>query len=189
MFISNIITESVDPKEGISLIKRDCKKYLSQISDMDGSRLRRGMTFNEDFKKMNAVGDGRNESAGDDEWEKLADKWLHDKFGFHARSQSAYCAGGKTMAKRYGLAYSVFPIGDFKFAWSPVVEDLYYPYKKSGGDLGAVKEALETGKYTDSNLQAAVNAGNHEIMVYCPQGYYAVRDDVLDDWMFYYRPF
>lgn len=183
------INESVDPKEALALIKKDCQPYISQINNLDSNRLRRGMTFNTEFKKMNAVGDGRNEDESDDEWEKLADQWLGKKVGFPARSQTAYCAGGVPMAKRYGLAYSVFPIGDFKYVWSPVVEDLYYPFKQSGGDLRAVENALETGKYTTSNLQSAVDAQRHEIMVYCPQGYYAVRDDLFDDWLWHYKPF
>ena len=183
------INESADPKKVLEAIKNECQPYISQINDMDGNRLRRGMTFNADVKKMNAVGDGRNETEDDVEWELFANKWLSKKFGFNARTEAVYCAGGVPMAKRYGLAYSIFPIGNFEFVWSPVVEDLYYPFKQSGGDINAVKEALETGQYTNQNLQAAVDAQRHEIMVHCPQGYYAVRDDVFDDWMWHYRPF
>ena len=183
------INESVNPKDALALIKKDCHQYISQINNLDGNRLRRGMKFNKDFKKMNAVGNGRNEEQTDIEWEKYADQWFSERVGFQARSQTAYCAGGVPMAKRYGLPYSVFPIGNFKFVWSPVVEDLFYPFKRSGGDLNSVKKALETGKYTTSNLQAAVDSQKHEIMVYCPQGYYAVRDDLFSDWLWHYSSF
>lgn len=184
-----MINESVDPRKAIEEIKSNCLPYLSQIKNLDGNRLRRGMKFNEDFKKINSVVDGRNEFKTDSEWENYADQWFLKKFGFNARSQSAYCAGGKAMASRYGLPYSVFPIGNFKFVWSPKIEDLYYPYKRAGGQITALRDALEQGSYVGTNLQNAVDSVNHEIMVYCPNGYYVVRDDVFEDWMWHYKAF
>jgi hypothetical protein len=71
----------IDNKKILELIKNECQPYINSINDMDKNRLRRGMTFNSPFKKMNEVGDGRNESMDDVEWEMVADDILYKKFG------------------------------------------------------------------------------------------------------------
>lgn len=50
---------------------------------------------------------------------------IQKKFGWPARSAGLFTTGDVTSAYDYGEPYVIMPIGNFKYLWSPVIEDLY----------------------------------------------------------------
>lgn len=117
----------------------------------------------------------------------LLDNWFDKNFGFQARSKALFCNGSAEVAavRSYGKVYLIFPIGTFKYVWSPNVTDLYavagtmpteYYWDEFGDKVPttpveAVDRFMTRRKYTDENLNEAVQDRN-EIMVGCRK-YYA----------------
>ncbi len=69
----------------------------------------------------------------------LFDDMLDKKFGFKGRSQAMFCSGEMDWwpeSDRYGKPFTVFPIGKYKYIWSPVVTDSYS--RVSDGALGMI---------------------------------------------------
>jgi len=53
------------------------------------------------------------------------DQWFHDWYGHCFRSANVvFCTGSLELAKEYDNVCAIFPMGEFKFAWSPKVTDL-----------------------------------------------------------------
>jgi len=107
------------------------------------------------------------------------DKELFKKFGWKPRSSGVFCTGDLKHAEEYGPAVSVWPIGNFKYLWSPEVMDLYLevthlrskdPKEYDNLDYDLLKDMLNS--YKNNNLREAILKG-HEIMIGCNK-YFAV---------------
>lgn len=146
----------------IAAIKRDCKPF---IQSKPGGLVMRGMTGKGDEIFKRVVRQDRKPLTMRADKHKAFDDWSKEKFGFGARTQCVFVTGDYGDAKSYGQPYAIFPIGDFRFIWSPEVGDLFMyntTHIKDYDDL----------RYKDTDLADAV-ASNNEIMVYCKE-YYAV---------------
>lgn len=114
-----------------------------------------------------------------------ADRYFQNAFGWKARSAGVFATGAIGNAHQYGAAHLMFPIGNFKFIWSPNVEDLYHHYRgivvaferlerqegiSFGEDdiLRTFEDKLHEAKYQDDNLPAAIKSRN-EIMIDCDE--------------------
>lgn len=121
------------------------------------------------------------------------DNWMKEKFGIAGRSGSAFVVGEaeKELVSGYGEAYIVIPKGEFKFLWSPEVNDLFRAYTTSGlkeqllqlTKLGQMEDfpkyvdgVLSSLKYQDTDLPAALKSDS-EIMVECDQLLVVRADD------------
>ena len=118
----------------------------------------------------------------------LIDDWFKDKFGLKARSAGVFAFGVKSSNTAAGYAASsnkgqggfacvIFPIGPFKYVWSPEALDLYTNFIKadyiiqdgeneSEIDVQKFHRYLETLDYKSTDLSAALKTGN-EIMLVC----------------------
>ena len=122
------------------------------------------------------------------------DRGFQKNFGWKPRTEGVFCTPDITSASFYGDAYLFFPFDEYKYIWSPDVEDLYSdlpdiskPYlenslinkntmtirthinKMSDKELDAlVKYIFNVCKYTDKNLK--YNKEN-EVMVKCKKYY------------------
>lgn len=47
------------------------------------------------------------------------------KFGWKPRTGGIFCTGDYKVASDYGVPYSIFPIGKFRFIWSPHIKDMW----------------------------------------------------------------
>lgn len=62
---------------------------------------------------------------------RIIDDMFYDKFGFRPRSQGLFCFGMSSKNPflddiiDFGQSYVIFPIGNFKFIWSPQIDDFY----------------------------------------------------------------
>ena len=48
----------------------------------------------------------------------FANAYFEDEFGVPFRN-GMFCTGDSTFARDYGNLYLVFPVGNFKYCWSP----------------------------------------------------------------------
>jgi hypothetical protein len=121
------------------------------------------------------------------EYHELLDDKFESKFGWRARSEGVFATSDYGQATAYGHVYLFFPIGSFKFIWSPKIRDLYMEIdeiaddvRSVGEDEDVIRKAVIIGidhmakTYTDSSLKMAVKSG-HEIMFKC-NSYYLVNE-------------
>lgn len=121
--------------------------------------------------------DRRPTNSGDKEFE-MQNTFFKGKFGVNARAEALFCfpdtGAGRSSASSYGNVFVIFPIGDFKYLWSPKVRDLFVdsaPKHYEGGQEVADAH-LESYAYENDDLPRALKTRN-EIMVLCDK-YYAI---------------
>lgn len=189
-----------------SVLKSECGSYLGTSGSHDGF-LFRGMRIHH-FAKYNVDAEtdlswfilqtrkNRTPSDTPDEFHDLANNYLRKKFGWKPRSDGVFATSNYADAKGYGIQHVFFPIGPFKYIWSPRAKDLYvniYHDIIARGPNSALDDdeqekiflnALEDAKYQDHDLGSAIESG-HEIMFGCDK-YLVVRcgenekDEVLE---------
>lgn len=54
---------------------------------------------------------------------------LQIKFGWLPRTEGLFVSGDRNVSSVYGKAYACYPVGDFKFVWSPDIADLFMYWK------------------------------------------------------------
>jgi hypothetical protein len=67
---------------------------------------------------------GRQPRDTEPEAHGAADDWFLHAFGVRYRSNALFGTGSYRQASDYGSVFAMFPIGDFNFCYSPVVDDL-----------------------------------------------------------------
>lgn len=117
-----IESNTSDLGEISELIKRDCQPFLTQCG---GELIYRGMESKTPFMTKD-VRKNRQPMNLKQTAHELIDNTMYEKHGIRGRSGAVFCTGNTTTARGYGAVYAIFPIGDFKFIWSPVVEDFYF---------------------------------------------------------------
>ena len=171
MRLIHYLTEKdFDTSEIMNLIKKNCKPWQKQSN---GYLAYRGMSGQPNFLKKKVRTDRRPMDTPDN-ISNAFDAASKKKFGWKARSEAMFCVGEPDVAKAYGLAYSVWPIGTFKFLWCDDVDDFTNSYEDA--DPVDMKEVIKM--YSNKNLEAAIRNGG-EIMVKCKE-YYAVSNYFLD---------
>lgn len=58
---------------------------------------------------------------------EAVDEYFNEKFGSKFRSNAVFGTGKRLQALGYGegVPYLILPVSDFKFAWSPIIQDLF----------------------------------------------------------------
>ena len=81
---------------------------------------------NDVIKYTGKVRKNRNPKDSPIKTHNILDKLFKKKFGWKARSNAIFCTGNIHTAAAYGKnVYMIFPIGKYKFLWSPEIDDLY----------------------------------------------------------------
>lgn len=124
LFEQDIDLESVNIAARIA---RDCQPFLKQ-SGFDPSDGGTGIFRGQDripnlFRKFQSRTRKPVDSA--DDIHDALDRALNTLTGIKYRSHGVFATGDKREASSYGKACMFFPIGDFKFCWSPMIEDAY----------------------------------------------------------------
>ena len=171
------------------IIKKDCKKYLNAIKGT-GLILSRDEMLITSYKKK--VRKNRRPKDTPLSIHKFLDDSLKKKFGWNARSEGLFCYASEI---DYVIDKAVFPIGNFEFIYSTVVDDITvvladgFDYPVTGfahyfdeGDLPNIKKywndtLLKT--YTNKNFKQALKYGlkSYEIMIKCDYAYIINRSD------------
>ena len=194
--------QTFTPEEASELIIAHCHPFLAQSgfdpSNLNDTALFRGVgdyvelpMFSKQTRWMR-----RNPVDTNRYIHNELNKYFDEAFGVEYRSESFFATGSEKIAENYGHTFLVFPIGHFKFIWSPIIEDAYSYFAQPNPDgihhmsdvLGKdisrhdddfVDEIAEYLRkehpYKSTNLSEAITS-RHEIMVHC-DSYYALRYD------------
>lgn len=108
-------------------------------------------------------------------------EYFEKRFGWKVRSESVFATGDWGMSTLYGFESAmVFPIGPFKYVWSPKVKDIIkFGHRLLDTETDQLKsqdqiiEIMDDLAYQSGDLQVAIKSGN-EIMIGCDQ-FLAVR--------------
>ncbi len=175
-----------------SKILNDCQMYLKNCDDRF---LYRGLNDESSFKPMSIIKHRKDRMPLNTT--KLAhdlfDSYTLEKFGWKTRSDTLFVTGDYYRSMDYAYdqynVYLVFPIGNFKFVYSELVDDFYAGVE----DIPEVEETIknhqtyipteeyrkdvytffDTLEYDNTQFESAIKSGN-EIMLNC-NNYYIIR--------------
>ena len=176
-------------KKGIALIKRDCQPYLSQVSDP--MKLRRGVSRTTQkidpdgtpvFNKKKAHLDNRYPRGSYmSVHHDIVNEYFTKTFGFPFRN-GVMAIGDQIKASEFGTDVAIFPIGEFKFLWSPRVRDLNnaisdWSLNFNIRDSKNIINKMKKVGYRTTDLQKAIDSKN-EIMIWAEE--YYTLDNTVD---------
>ena len=121
MRLFNTLLQEIEGNQD-DIIRRDCQPFLVETK---GNILFRGSVQHiKGIKKIDPRSDRRpTDTPG---WaHKMLDGAFKKKFGWNARSEGVFATRSINNAEVYGVAYEFYPIGKFKYVWSPRIDDLY----------------------------------------------------------------
>jgi len=189
-----IINEEKSFNEWSPIIKKDCAKFIKDIRGSKGTftrvdgyiggRKRQNPVILKNTRSKRQVMDSPKTITNG------MNKLFKEKFGWKARTENVvFCWGTPFNSQDINYGFLVFPVGNYKYVWSPEVRDLYGEFVQSSIDSSIEKE--ERGKqfmdfigdeisdtYINKNLKKAVVSSN-EIMVNCKQ-YYYIRIELIE---------
>jgi hypothetical protein len=193
-----LVEKQINPLNVIAkYIAKNCKPFLNQV-DEQIPPLYRGQSdwLTKVTDKLFQSATLKNRQPKDTliKDHAIIDQWFLDQFGIRFRSNHIMFATGARSVGFYGNPYSVIPISNFQFCWSPTITDTIdlipkaYEYEipdankldrsyKYEVKKEMIEELLERGGYSVTDLNAAINSGN-EVMIHCKE-YYLL--DVTDD--------
>lgn len=168
------------------LVNKTCKPWLTATKGCPQPVAYRGMRAGMNAKNIVINKPVRQDRRPLDTAKDISepiDKAFEEMFGWKGRSNAVFVSGEEMMATDYGRANLIFPMGSFKFIWSPIIDDfihLKYRFKTEVHfreflkeyPTSAVIDYLKGAEYTDKYLCAALRSGN-EIMINCKQ-YHAI---------------
>jgi hypothetical protein len=181
---------------------RDCQPYLKEARSLHGDERQfwRGISSNDISEKtlvdvIHARLDHREAFSTPSDVHHMLNRWFEKKFGWKARN-GVFAVGNLSEANFYGTPHAIFPIGEFKYVWSPNVYDLYgdlelHLFSKEHPDgqpdvytEKVLDENISYFKWLDTDLQEALGK-NREVMFKCDT-YIAIKREKLDelDWDF-----
>lgn len=117
----------------------------------------------------------------------IVDDMLEHKFDWRPRQQGMFATGRLGLARNYGSVYRVFPMGDFRYVWSPDVRDLTLRVPEilrianitqrdvsdeyTSDELADFYEVLSdnlSSTYKDTDI-SKVRGSSHEVMIDCKE--------------------
>ena len=178
----------------LDLIKRECQPFLQQWGQQPLIRgVKRGAT---NFIKKEVHLEDRVPKDTPRRLHTQFNKAFVNEFGLPFRN-AMFASGDHAIAKDYGLPYTVFPIGDFKFIWSKEVDDLYgqwqrvephrqhddpesdeyWEWRLSRAEKRFTEQSVK--KYQTTELNKAISS-RHEIMLWV-DSYYGINVEIFED--------
>ena len=110
------------------------------------------------FEKLNRLKD-RMPSNSSVAVHRALDDYLEERFGHKFRSNATFTCGSKVVARSYSKArkiFHVFPIGEFKYAWSEVMEDAFFYFDSAGTPTGRHYIEKVTGRKAPANSRHSI---------------------------------
>ena len=169
--------------EQLKLIQTHCQPFLKLVgNNINDYRLYRGAPpKHEDVQQITdgvrLIKRQHQQNPKLDRHDRGFDNMFVEKYGIPFRSEM-YVTGDFSTALGYGDTSIIFPVGEFRFAWSPEVYDLIVSFRKEAFNMGwrDLDKAIENNvnlldkfKYVvDKDFAAAIKS-KKEIMIYCDQ--------------------
>lgn len=184
--------EKLDQKV-ISVIRQQCSPYLTEVGGLINAisvhPLWRGVpNFSWADQPLPIINISVNQQREPRDMSKKThdslNVWFKKTSGIAFRSQSIFCTGNIQTAHKYSTNFGsepggdeviVLPVGDYKYCWSPLVEDLYRYisdriYRWNRTELKNREQILKLLNDSDyifnTGLNDAISSGN-EIMIHC----------------------
>jgi hypothetical protein len=187
MRLIQYINEEKSFNEWAPIIKKDCSKFIKDIKGSKGT-LNRIDSYLGGNDRKNAVikKKTRNNRRIMDTSKEISieiDNLFKKKFGWKARTENVvFCWGIPFSSPEINSGFLIFPAGNYKYLWSPEVNDLYNIFHYAldfpkENQLDKFKE-LFLNSYTNKNIKKAVVSFN-EIMVGCNY-YYMIRPELIE---------
>lgn len=180
MRLVNFLNEEAKSSDKvIKILKKDCKKFINEFLHKAPVVVTR-IIFGDKWETIKILGIVKFTSRTDripkdlpQQWHDYFDRQLKHIFGWKPRSEGVFTYVSKsTNEKSYwrDRTFFFFPIGNYKYVWSPKVSDLYLSYEDNfGEDVDIAEELVKT--YQDIRGWEAVNKS--EVMFKC-SSYYMV---------------
>ena len=158
-------------------IRRECKPFLKEFP-VSSKFLYRGtrMTNDHDGIQNKKRRKDRKPTDTPEDVTREIDNTFNSKFGWKPRTQGVFATGNSRTSTVYGIPHLFFPIGKYRYIWSPKIKDFYthsylddfksnYTHNYEGSkEEGLENWAKETVKlYKSKRLNDAAMSGN-EIM-------------------------
>jgi len=184
MKISSLLRPNPIYKKAAVEIIQNCKPFLGEIdNDIKRYKLYRGVEH-----KPSAPAVIRSARLTTREPRDTTNN-IHDVFNeifverFGAPFRNAiFVTGSRMAALEYGELVTIYPIGEFKYLWSPEFRDLTRAleiYHDPDFDLiDQVRNIINKGNYKTTDLKQAIKSGN-EIMLWCEKYYVVSSKRVL----------
>lgn len=170
------------PQDFHEMIKRDCKPWLTATNKCMDPFFYRGSTGINFFKKKPRK-DRRTRNTPDDQSKEI-DIGFKKEFGWKPRSEGVFITSSILDAKYYGDAYFFFAIGNFKYVWSPDIDDLYNRLSKvmakledEHGNPFDEEPYQEVAKLYQNNDLCSAQSAQYEVTVKCKE-YYMLNQDI-----------
>ena len=179
-----ILKEDIEfPEPVLNYINEHCQPYLDAIGhNMTGRLLYRGVSRSL-IGRLPAIPELPNCSIVPGHYDNRKPRDTHidvhnemnrmfNEYHGAPFRNGLFVTGSLKEAKSYGEAVVIFPIGDFKFCWSPLIIDLidHVPSNKNvNWDHDQVTEKIDRMiklRYKTTDLPNAIVSDN-EIMLYC----------------------
>lgn len=136
-------------------VVEDCKPFLRELGFLNRSSdvsdlVYRGLSAEGTLIQKTPRVDRKPKSTSKAVHE-LVDDWFKGHFGFRYRSKGVFATGSIIEAASYGRPYTIFPIGNFDFVWSPQYKDLFPVVS------GAIKQTLVDNGIIDDGFISWLN--------------------------------
>ena len=148
----------------VEQIKLHCQPFLNEIEDPFS--LLRGLRPTEEWAVNKAVRlDDRKPMSTPPKLHNDLNTMFTRMFGAPFRN-AMFCTGNKSQASVYGMIFAIFPIGEYKYIWSPEIRDLYQKFDEWRADdpQEDFMKIINWDSYRSNGLNDAVYKG-HEIML------------------------
>ena len=122
--LQNYMNEEIEVNDLISILKKDCKKFIKFVGLYNPPALvYRSIKGSNDDYTTRTPRTNRKPTDTPLYVQEIMDVLFYERFGWKPRSGGVFTATGGF--EGYGVPHVFFPIGDFKFVWSPEVRDLF----------------------------------------------------------------
>jgi hypothetical protein len=180
-----------DMEKNASIIKTDCQPFFKE--NTSGRFLYRGT--NKSIGEIEKIIPRKERKPSD------MPRFLHNelnivfakKFGWPVRN-GVFATSDDREAEEYGDLYLFFPIGNYKYVWSPKIPDLWKLFDKNTGifkdlmHMTSIKPSEEkyleksVDTYIDKDLSKAMKTNkSHEISFLC-EAYYMI-DPLYEEYL------
>lgn len=145
------------------ILKKDCSKYINEVKQ--DRVLWRGTKdlspFTSDITKLRPLMDRHPKDTGR-AWTEAADAYFMKNFGWKPRTQGMFAIKRFSYAQDYGTPFLFFPIGNYKYVWSPNSDDFYTVSTGSRGHADPDDEEdftafMDELVWKDKNLKFAMS--------------------------------
>ena len=162
-------------------VRNKCRTYLEEVNFRPCSEygLYRGLqNANADYVSKKIRTQDRNPKDSTKQLHTLLNKFYTENFGANFRD-AMFCTGSYELAQEFGQAYTIFPVGDFKYLWDMDSKDIYVEFlnyarksniKAEGPEYTTqiaeafIEDVISKHTFDSTDLMTAIKRG-HEIMI------------------------